>query len=188
MPPRVLLEFQCDGGDNPATCLYESQVPETKSLSGRKVLFSDTIAVHDVEVVPTRRKRKLWYNEKDFDAFQAEFEKEDPDAGTREAVAFNHTRRVLLQHRAYKSMDDENVEGLVAISEESSLNARAKARHQALQLEEEVKSLFLPAVSRSFDSFNVNLNTLASVCMNQIKVLVGQDVGHDRPSQQQGYV
>ncbi|CAJ1957120.1 unnamed protein product [Cylindrotheca closterium] len=111
----------------------------------KRVLFDDNLDIFCVDRVSGKYHDKVWYSEAELASFE---ERYIAKAGKkrslreRDARAYNHSRRVLLHHRAYKEMGDYNkANDLEYFSSQSSQSCKDMCRKQAKRLEKEVRSI-----------------------------------------------
>lgn len=118
------------------------QPPSYIIIEHRKVNFDDNVDVCDISRIKEKYHKSLWYSEEEISKFsERKSEKDSQKSQTRrESITYNHSRRVLFHHNAYKQMGDEDrTHGLEYISKQSSKNSKRESRKKALKLEMEVK-------------------------------------------------
>ena len=122
----------------------------------KRVLFDDNLDVYNVDRISGKYYDRVWYSEAELSSFE---ERYIAKAGKkrslkeRDARAYNHSRRVLLHHRAYKEMGDYNkANGLEYFSLQSSQSCKDICRKQARRLEKEVRSFHSESDERTRSS------------------------------------
>jgi hypothetical protein len=109
----------------------------------RKVVFDDQVDVHEVDQIDMKYYNSVWFSESELFGFEQKYDERAStkrSAQERDARAYNHSRRVLLHHQAYKQMGDCGMKnGLEYISLQSSKSCKELSRQDAIQVEQEVR-------------------------------------------------
>ncbi len=139
----MIPEFNCDSPY--ITQLFKNQEQKSRTnypppyifLRNRSVSFDDNVDVFEVERPSEREARDVWYTEQELARFKRQSSK-DPKSRTKDAVTFNHTRRVLLHYRSYIKMGTKDSNTLDVISRESSHRSKLQAYKAAIKLAKRV--------------------------------------------------
>lgn len=118
--------------------------PRFVIVQPKRVLFDDNLDVYNVDRVSDKYYDRVWYSEAELASFEERFiakAGKKRSLKERDARAYNHSRRVLFHHRAFKEMGDHNkANELEYLSLQSSQSCKDMCRKQARRLEKEVRS------------------------------------------------
>lgn len=110
----------------------------------KRVLFDDNLDIYNIDTISEKYHNRVWYSEAELAEFEDRYiakAGKKRSLKERDARAYNHTRRVLFHHRAYKEMGDYNkANDLEYLSLQSSKSCKDLCYRQARRLEKEVRS------------------------------------------------
>eukprot|EP00980_Cylindrotheca_fusiformis_P009895 scaffold2189_cov116-Cylindrotheca_fusiformis.AAC.15 len=118
----------------------------------RKVLFDDQIDVYEVERIDEKYHKSLWFSESELDGFEKKYYERASrkhSAAEKDARAYNHVRRVVFHHKAYKQMGDYDMKKeLDYLSSQSSQCSKDLSRKSATHVEKEVRKYYQEECSK----------------------------------------
>jgi hypothetical protein len=125
---------------------HDFPTPSNIIAQRRKVVFDDQVDMHEVDQIAKKYYDSVWFSESELFSFEQKYNERASrkrSAQERDARAYNHTRRVLLHHKAYKEMGDCGMKnGLENISLQSSESCKELSRQDAIQVEEQVRRYY----------------------------------------------
>lgn len=127
-------------------------------IERRRVSFDERIDVFEVEMINEKYHDSLWYSDEQISTFSRRSSERNSKSSLKErdARSYNHTRRVLFHHNAYRQMGDkDDIHGLEYISRQSSMSSKRESRIAAMKVEKQVKRYNLEntVVKRGFSYY-----------------------------------
>ncbi|KAL3944589.1 MAG: hypothetical protein SGBAC_001355 [Bacillariaceae sp.] len=154
--PAWLSVFGSDRKPISKGLISDFHPPSFVIVQRKRVLFDDNLDICNIDRISEKYHDRVWFSEAETTAFEQRYMAKAGKKRSlkeRDARAYNHSRRVLFHHKAYKEMGDYNkANDLEYISLKSSQSCKDLGRKQARRLEKEVRSFQTESDARTTSS------------------------------------